>query len=1086
MHLPAAKDFFRHVSAANTEEAKKLQFVNYLNQVFASSDAAKRLIQEFAGGAEKKVMRIFRGDGTTKTGFADTQYRNVIIEFEPDIKAPAKLRHAEYQLREYFAGNYNSHPTEDFRLLATDGIRWKVYGALPASYLGKKNLTADDIKLQETESFILSLETAGQLFSFIDRQLFRLEKQVPTLENILLDFGTMSALYMQAFGALKGLYEEVRKEPELATAYQEWQKFMSLAYGSFKASGDVFVVHTYLSVFAKLIAYELLTLDPNIDEERMLGVLDGSLFANGFQINNFVEHDFYQWVAVDKYFRRLLPAFGQMADQLTDYDFSRTEADILKGVYQHLMDAATRQSLGEYYTPDWLCQQVAETFTFQREARILDPSCGSGSFLLAAVRRLIDLHPDITVEELCQQVAGIDIHPLSVQIAKTTLLLALGKDRVSMASRPLNLRVYLSNTLQMPVQKGSVTLYQENFVLRINKKAVFLPNQILDYPDFFDKAVSTAEYFANENVGKPPVPEATLADALAARYPNVPSSLHGKFYDVYKELKRAKEQGKDSIWQFILQNTYKPAFLRQQFDYVLGNPPWFTYNSVANADYQKVLLRLAKDYGLEPKRKALMPQLEIAAIFLSHVSSYLLKPGGKMALVLPRSFLSADQHDPTRTGGAKGFRLTAIWDLKQVQPLFPVPSCVLFGETKIVQRAIPTEGLPGLNWKGRPPGPNATWLQAQPKLVATNVTWQLARTSNGSALTTGATSAASEEPYYKSLFLNGATMIPRKFFFVSLEGQKPPNWHNREIPVRSDEANDSDAKEPWKGVKLRGRINTDFLFRTALARHLVPFGMIAPPLVVLPLRLSPGPPKTSGPPTVKVDLYNPIQLRNLGYLETATWFSEVERTWEKLRTEKNQKITAIDYMNWQGKLVNQQFDSPYIVMYSASAKDANALVFERGTLDLEFIVDKAAYAFYSQDAEEAHFLAAFLNSDYANESMKPFQSSGLFGARDVSRKILDVHIPPYDAANPLHNKLAELGRECADVVKTHIATHQLDTTEYKVGKVRLHLRKVLLRRQLELIDTVLQQIIEQVATEGSIVDVDAVAIAAPISSLEEE
>ena len=123
MHLSAAQDFLRLVSAANTEEAKKLQFVNYMNQVFAGSEPAKRLIQEFAGGAEKKVMRIFRGDGTTKTGFADTQYRNVIIEFEPDIKAPAKLRHAEYQLREYFAGNYNSHPTEDFRLLATDGVR---------------------------------------------------------------------------------------------------------------------------------------------------------------------------------------------------------------------------------------------------------------------------------------------------------------------------------------------------------------------------------------------------------------------------------------------------------------------------------------------------------------------------------------------------------------------------------------------------------------------------------------------------------------------------------------------------------------------------------------------------------------------------------------------------------------------------------------------------------------------------------------------------------------------------------------------------------------------------------------------------
>ena len=949
-----------------------------------------------------------------------------------------------------------------------------MYGALPASYLGKQNLTADDIKLQEIEAFTLGLETVGQLFGFIDRQLFRLEKQVPTLDNILLDFGTLSGLYMQAFGALKGLYEEVCKEPELATAYQEWQKFMSLAYGSFKASGDVFVVHTYLSVFAKLIAYELLTLDPNIDEERMRGVLDGSLFANQFQVKNFVENDFYQWVTVDKYFRRLLPVFGRMADQLTDYDFARTEADILKGVYQHLMDAEARQSLGEYYTPDWLCQQVAETFDFPRGARVLDPSCGSGSFLLAAVRRLTDLHPDLPVEELCQQVAGIDIHPLSVQIAKTTLLLALGKDRVSQARRPLSLRVYLSNTLQMPVDKGSVTMYDENFVLRINRKAVFLPNLLLNYPDFFDKAVGTAEYFAGENPGQPPVPEATLAAAMAARYPDAPASLHDKFYYVYKELRRAKEEGKDSIWQFILQNTYKPAFLRQQFDYVLGNPPWFTYNSISNADYQKVLLRLAKDYGLEPKRKALMPQLEIAAIFLSHVSSYLLKPGGQMALVLPRSFLSADQHDPTRTGGAKGFRLTAIWDLRQVQPLFPVPSCVLFAETKVVQRALPVVGLPGLNWKGRPPGPNATWQQAQPRLTATAVTWQLARTANGSALTTGTARDETGEPYYKSLFRNGATMFPRNFFFVRPEGAAPPDWHDREIAVRSDEANDKEAKEPWKGVKLRGRINTNFLFRTALARHLVPFGLIAPPLTLLPMRLVNGPPAADGRPTRKVDLLTPAQLRNLGHLETASWFAEVEKNWNRLRTEKNRNITAIDYLNWQNKLVEQDLDAPYVVVYSASSKDANAFTLTRSDLNLPFLVDNKAYGYFTANQQEADFLVSFLNSDYANLEMKPFQSSGLFGARDVHRKILDVPLPRYDAANPLHTALAGLGRECAGLVSAYIAAEQLDTADYSVGKVRSHLRRVLLRPQLEQIDAVLRQLVEQVAAVGVIVPAEVV------------
>ncbi|WP_165768389.1 Eco57I restriction-modification methylase domain-containing protein [Hymenobacter amundsenii] len=1055
--LSVANDYFQRVSAANTEEAKKLQFVNYLNQVFGQDPEARTIISEFAGGAERKILNIKKlGNDKNKTGFADTQYRKVIIEFESDIKAPAKLRHAEYQLQEYFAGNFNSHRTEDFRLLATDGTRWKVYGALPESYLNKTSITPEEVKLKETEAFTLTPDTAGQLFGFIDRHLFRLEKQVPTLDNILLDFGDTSALFIHTYGQLKALYTEVQKEPELATAYKEWQKFMSVAYGSFDGSGEVFVVHTYLSVFAKLIAYELLTQDTYIDDEEMRQILTGDIFHK-LQVSNFVESDFYQWVTVPKYFKRLLPAFRRIADQIADYDFARTEADILKGVYQHLIDVGTRQALGEYYTPDWLCQQVAEHFTFERAARILDPACGSGSFLLAAVRRLTQLHPDLPVEDLCQQVAGIDIHPLSVQIAKTTLLLALGKERVRQARRPVQLRVYLSNTLLMPAKRNDVALFADDLRLIINRKSVFLPREILDYPTLFDEGVSVAEHFAHETQKQADISETVLTTSIAKRAPKAPAHLHGIFYEMYQKLKQAKEKRTDSIWQFMLHNTYKPFFLRQQFDYVLGNPPWFTYNSIANKEYQQDLLRLAKAHALEPRRKALMPQLEIAAIFLSHVSSYMLRQGGRLAFVLPRSFLSADQHDNTRTGAAKGFRLQEIWDLKDVDNLFPVPACVLFTEAWPVERAVPAEGLPGLSWKGRPRRHNATWEQAKGRVVPTPVQWHLSHTNSGNAFTAGEAQVAGAENYYRPFFSNGATMIPRNFFFVRPDSEKPNDWHDRTIPVRSDESNDKDAKAPWKEVKLKGIINTNFLFRTAQARHLVPFGLVAPPLVVLPASIEL---VEKGGQTVKtLHLYSPEILRDKGELETATWFGQVEKSWNKHRTEKNAKTTAINYMNWQGKLTNQDFNAPYIVMYSASAKDANAVVYERGSLDLEFVVDKAAYAYYTYSAEEAHYLAAFLNSDWANEQMKPFQSSGLFGARDVSRKILDVPLPRFDAANPLHIELATEARACATEVTRYIEAQHLHTTEYSVGKVRLYLRNTLLRPHLTAIDALLRELL---------------------------
>ena len=51
---------------------------------------------------------------------------------------------------------------------------------------------------------------------------------------------------------MKQHYISVNEQPEIATAYHEWSTFLSIAYGSFDGSADVFIIHTYLSVFAKL------------------------------------------------------------------------------------------------------------------------------------------------------------------------------------------------------------------------------------------------------------------------------------------------------------------------------------------------------------------------------------------------------------------------------------------------------------------------------------------------------------------------------------------------------------------------------------------------------------------------------------------------------------------------------------------------------------------------------------------------------------------------------------------------------------------------------------------------------------------
>jgi hypothetical protein len=63
--------------------------------------------------------------------------------------------------------------------------------------------------------------------------------------------------------------------------------------------------------------------------------------------------------------------------------------DMFKPLYESLFPRSLRHSLGEYYTPDWLAEHVLDQVGYcgQNEAGVLDPTCGSGTFLIAALRR---------------------------------------------------------------------------------------------------------------------------------------------------------------------------------------------------------------------------------------------------------------------------------------------------------------------------------------------------------------------------------------------------------------------------------------------------------------------------------------------------------------------------------------------------------------------------------------------------------------------------------------------------------------------------------------------------------------------------
>ncbi len=779
-----------------------------------------------------------------------------------------------------------------------------------------------------------------------------------------------------------------------------------------------------------MLAYTVVSNDDYIDDDKMKSIIDGEIFQK-LNIANFVENDFFHWVKSDENFRALKKVFRTIAQELSLFDFLDVQEDILKGVYQELIDLDTRHSLGEYYTPDWLCERVVREFDFTETDKILDPSCGSGSFLRAVISRLKLLNPNVKIEDLNEQIYGIDIHPLSVQIAKTTLLLAFGKS-IRNAKKPIHLNIILANTLLAP--QGVSDMFGSQFSMEIDTDKFPLTLDIFNDISLFDKALDLSEELAEQTKNKEPESLQTFGNILRNQRKDLQISdfVIEDFHTIYRSLKRVKESGRDSIWHFIIQNLYKPYFLAEKFDYVIGNPPWFTYSSIKNEGYQDILNKLAGEFEVRPERKANMPHLEIAAIFLAYCSSYFLKNSGEIAFVLPRAFFSADHHDNTRSGRAKGFRLTKLWDMDKVTPLFRIPSCVLFAEKSAGSLLADASMFDGRLFSGKLSAHNANWQQAEPKLIETETKFYYVRQGNSTAFSQKQQTAETQPNPYKNSFKQGATIVPRAFYFVELNQDLPPDFdEDRIVNIRTMLL--TDAKEPWKNIELRGRIECKFLYRTALSKSILPFALHQPDLVVLPATIE------TIAESKRIKLHTSDELRQAGFLDASRWFNEAEKLWEERRTEKNQNINAKNYLNWQNKLTDQNLNKPYLVLYNSSAKDANSTIVKRSEIDLEFVVESVTYVYATDNLDEAYYLSTIFNSAVPNELMKDFQARGLFGARHVHKKILDVYFPRFSADDERHLRLARLSESCHDKAKEFLQKVE----PMNLGRLRLEVKKYL-------------------------------------------
>ena len=956
-----------------------------------------------------------------KHGYVDALLGDLVIEFKRDINTD--LGANIDQLSNYMRDMPALHR---YVGMLTDGIEFRTYVLDEAE------------EAKEVDQFLITSADAEVAYLWFDSYLFSRQNIEPTADDIVQRFGVKSPTFQLVDQTLTGLLSEIEENKELDVWRGQWKALLSKVYGSDIADDNLFIRHTYLSQFAKLLVFAALEGRPDITE--LPSIVNGEAFHK-HGVSNIGENDFFSWLMMSDIRTESINLLYALSAELQVYDLGAIRQDLLKQLYQNLVDPETRHDLGEYYTPDWLAQLTLKEIDYDAPQSLLDPACGSGTFLFNAIRRLAD--QGLTGRELVDfalnNIVGTDVHPLAVTIARINYLLALSEhlETGNGGSEVPPLPVFLADALIGPLTyRGPAAV---PIAVDVEKDEAFhIP---LESAVDEEKLTKTIDYM--DDVAKLARPEKAADTAKVFRrmvqdiYSGLTNRTFGNHWaSNFQLLVELIRDGRDSIWAYILKNLSRPLVLAEKgFDVVAGNPPWLSYRYINSPAWQEEVKALYIHYQLIDSGDVnLFTQMDLSTLFFAHAKDRYLKDKGTLAFVMPRSVLTgAKQHRPFQRQG-----MTRILDVGDVSPLFNVPSAVIISSSGDIAKAdIPTTTFRATFDKHELP-----LSEAEP------------------LLSVGETATSFVDPkirtiYYYELFAQGASLVPRNLCFV-----RPAGLPNMPI-VETDPELDKDAKAPWKGIKLEGTVHNPYIYATLLSKHLLPFGWQKLNMVALPAKQD-----EAGKLEMLQDV---LAFAVEGYHRSfLTWFEKVSNIWDERKSATTTE-TLLEWFNYRNKLTAQNVTDRFRVIYGGSGTNIACCVLETEFEDLRvyrrrvsgFVVDTTCFHYTAQTKAEAHYLCAILNSPFVNDEIKAHQPEGLWGARHIQRTPFEAcAIPIFEADNPDHLELARLSMAAHEKIDEMKGMEENQLLNGGPGRARNKAREIV-ADEINAIDEIARRLLEE-------------------------
>jgi Eco57I restriction-modification methylase len=739
--------------SARTEEDLKIALEPIFRKAYEDIDINADIVQYEKSTVLKAKM--------------DAVYGYLIIEYKRPgkLKSSRDIKQAELQLQKHLTEASLSHePNNEQFLEKAVGVAIDGHKLLFVRYSRTQSVISTPIPIEEAQKKLLPSKLLVAGFSRLgpydikEDSLANLlifvravARRPLTAEELAGVFGPENPLARQAvleiyFAAIRS--QRFSKSSRTKTFYREWDRIFGVVYGQelkrakkeatetaelYGMPGGIrlkqllFSIHTYFAFIIKVIAIELLALQKDhavisfvkdlgkLDDEQLknrLVRLENGLDFNDRGITNFLETNFFRWY-LDAWSPALANVFRNIARSMAEFEPTTPilkpewTIDLLKKLYELIVPKKLRHGLGEYYTPDWLAHHLIQKSGYNGDTstRFLDPSCGSGTFLIQAIQMVKDkmiskksVEMGKVGQEILNNIVGFDLNPLAVLAARTNYLIAFSPFFPYV--RPISIPVFLCDSVLTP------TTYMRSGGL--NMKQVVFPTTKTDYT--FPLSMKD-----KERIGR----FTDLVDlAIQAKYDtqgfsnllkkmmSVPEKDHDLLVRVFEQIAELDRKGENGIWARYIKNVFAPVYMGK-FDYILGNPPWILWGDLSDY-YRKRTLELWKDYGLfsltGQETGSGGGEKDFSMLFTYACADHYLANGGILGFVITieafksmgvgegfRGFELADEKMPLKMLGME--------DMVDLKPFQTANKTSVFTMKKGEKTSYP---VPVIRWKRKP------------------------------------------------------------------------------------------------------------------------------------------------------------------------------------------------------------------------------------------------------------------------------------------------------------------------------------------------------------------------------------------------